>query len=46
MLYCKTGVRSAEALAALKKAGFADAVHLEGGIVAWAEQIQPDMVMY
>ena len=46
VLYCKTGVRSAEALAALKKAGFADAVHLEGGIVAWAEQIQPDMVMY
>ncbi|HEY1840333.1 MAG TPA: adenylyltransferase/sulfurtransferase MoeZ [Mycobacterium sp.] len=46
VLYCKTGVRSAEALAALKKAGFADAVHLQGGIVAWAEQMQPDMVMY
>ncbi|EPQ70566.1 Sulfur carrier protein adenylyltransferase ThiF [Mycobacterium marinum str. Europe] len=46
VLYCKTGVRSAEALAALKKAGFADAVHLQGGIVAWANQMQPDMVMY
>jgi adenylyltransferase/sulfurtransferase len=46
VLYCKTGVRSAEALVALKKAGFADAVHLQGGIVAWAEQMQPDMVMY
>jgi sulfur-carrier protein adenylyltransferase/sulfurtransferase len=46
VLYCKTGVRSAEALAALKQAGFADAVHLQGGIVAWAKQIQPDMVMY
>jgi sulfur-carrier protein adenylyltransferase/sulfurtransferase len=46
VLYCKTGVRSAEALAALKRAGFADAVHLQGGIVAWAKQIQPDMVMY
>jgi sulfur-carrier protein adenylyltransferase/sulfurtransferase len=46
VLYCKTGVRSAEALAVLKKAGFADAVHLQGGIVAWAEQMQPDMVMY
>jgi sulfur-carrier protein adenylyltransferase/sulfurtransferase len=46
VLYCKTGVRSAEALAALKRAGFADAVHLRGGIVAWAEQMQPDMVMY
>jgi sulfur-carrier protein adenylyltransferase/sulfurtransferase len=46
VLYCKTGVRSAEALAALKQAGFADAVHLQGGIVAWAKQMQPDMVMY
>jgi sulfur-carrier protein adenylyltransferase/sulfurtransferase len=46
VLYCKTGVRSAEALAAVQKAGFSDAVHLRGGIVAWAEQMQPDMVMY
>jgi sulfur-carrier protein adenylyltransferase/sulfurtransferase len=46
VLYCKTGVRSAEALAAVKKAGFSDAVHLQGGIVAWAKQVQPDMVMY
>jgi adenylyltransferase/sulfurtransferase len=46
VLYCKTGVRSAEALAAVKRAGFADAMHLQGGIVAWAKQIQPDMVMY
>ncbi|OMC12472.1 adenylyltransferase/sulfurtransferase MoeZ [Mycolicibacter heraklionensis] len=46
VLYCKTGVRSAQVLATLKKAGFADAVHLQGGIVAWAKQMQPDMVMY
>jgi adenylyltransferase/sulfurtransferase len=46
VLYCKTGVRSAQVLAAVKKAGFAEAVHLQGGIVAWAEQLQPDMVMY
>jgi len=46
VLYCKTGVRSAEALAALKKAGFSDALHLQGGIVAWARQLEPDMVMY
>ena len=30
----------------LKKAGFSDAVHLQGGIVAWAKQLEPDMVMY
>ncbi|MBB3602576.1 adenylyltransferase/sulfurtransferase [Mycolicibacterium sp. BK556] len=46
VLYCKTGVRSAEALALVKKAGFSDALHLQGGIVAWAKQIDPDMVMY
>ncbi|WP_205267008.1 adenylyltransferase/sulfurtransferase MoeZ [Mycolicibacterium sphagni] len=46
VLYCKTGVRSAEALAVVKKAGFADALHLQGGIVAWAKQIDPDMVIY
>jgi adenylyltransferase/sulfurtransferase len=46
VLYCKTGVRSARALAALRGAGFADAAHLQGGIVAWAQQMQPDMVMY
>ncbi|CAM2814817.1 adenylyltransferase/sulfurtransferase MoeZ [Mycobacterium intermedium] len=46
VLYCKSGVRSAEALAAVKKAGFSDALHLQGGIMAWAKEIQPDMVMY
>lgn len=46
VLYCKTGVRSAEVLAVVKKAGFADAMHLQGGIVAWAKQIDPDMVLY
>ncbi|MCH9733662.1 MAG: adenylyltransferase/sulfurtransferase MoeZ [Actinomycetia bacterium] len=46
VLYCKTGVRSAEALAVVKKAGFSDAIHLQGGIVAWAKQLEPDMVMY
>jgi sulfur-carrier protein adenylyltransferase/sulfurtransferase len=46
VLYCKTGVRSAEALAILKRAGFADAVHLRGGIVGWAREYDPDMAMY
>ncbi|RFD26745.1 adenylyltransferase/sulfurtransferase MoeZ [Mycobacterium uberis] len=46
VLYCKMGVRSAEVLATVKKAGFSDALHLQGGIVAWAKQVQPDMVIY
>src|SRR6266498_2655104 len=36
--YCKTGVRSAETLAALKGAGFSDAKHVAGGVVAWVNQ--------
>lgn len=35
ILHCKAGGRSAQALASLKAAGFADVVHLEGGIDAW-----------
>lgn len=46
VLYCKTGVRSAEALVAVRNAGFPDAVHLRGGIAEWARQYEPDMVMY
>ena len=46
VLYCKTGVRSAQALAALHRAGFGDALHLGGGIVAWARELEPDMAMY
>lgn len=46
VLYCKTGIRSAEALAAVKKAGFADATHLQGGITAWAKQVDPALPVY
>ncbi len=35
ILHCKAGTRSAQALASLRAAGFADVVHLEGGIDAW-----------
>lgn len=46
VLYCKTGVRSAEVLDVVRSAGFGDALHLRGGIVAWGTQFEPDMVMY
>ena len=46
VLYCKTGIRSAEALAAVKKAGFADATHLQGGITAWAKQVDTALPVY
>ena len=46
VLYCKTGIRSAEVLSALVGAGFSDAAHLHGGIVEWAKQIDPGLPMY
>ncbi|HLZ38334.1 MAG TPA: adenylyltransferase/sulfurtransferase MoeZ [Mycobacteriales bacterium] len=46
VLHCKTGVRSAEALALLKDAGFKDAVHLQGGVIAWANQVDPSLPTY
>jgi sulfur-carrier protein adenylyltransferase/sulfurtransferase len=46
VLYCKTGVRSAEALAAVKAAGFKDAVHVYGGVSAWVKQVDPSLPAY
>ncbi|MGV9820877.1 adenylyltransferase/sulfurtransferase MoeZ [Nocardia xishanensis] len=46
VLHCKTGVRSAEALAVLKNAGFSDATHVQGGIVAWANQVDTSLPVY
>ncbi|HEU5006639.1 MAG TPA: adenylyltransferase/sulfurtransferase MoeZ [Jatrophihabitantaceae bacterium] len=46
VMYCKTGVRSAETLAAVKAAGFADAVHVQGGVTAWVNQIDPSLPSY
>ncbi len=46
VLHCKTGVRSAEALAALKEAGFSDATHLQGGVMAWAKQVDTSLPVY
>ena len=46
VLHCKSGVRSAEVLALVKSAGFADAVHVGGGIVAWVHQIEPTKPIY
>jgi sulfur-carrier protein adenylyltransferase/sulfurtransferase len=46
VLYCKTGVRSAESLAVLKGAGFADSVHVGGGVAAWVNQIDPSQPAY
>ena len=46
VVHCKSGTRSAEVLAVLKGAGFADAVHVGGGVVAWVERIEPEKPTY
>ncbi|GLZ35845.1 adenylyltransferase/sulfurtransferase MoeZ [Lentzea sp. NBRC 105346] len=46
VLHCKSGQRSAEALAALHRAGFKDAVHVGGGVLAWAREVDPSLPTY
>ena len=46
VLHCKSGARSAEALAIVKDAGFSDAVHVGGGVLAWVSQIDPSLPTY
>lgn len=43
---CKGGVRSAKAAAFLRQQGFTNVRNLTGGIMAWAEQIDPSMPKY
>ena len=46
ILHCKSGVRSAEALAAIKAAGLTNSVHVQGGVLAWAAQVDPSLPTY
>jgi sulfur-carrier protein adenylyltransferase/sulfurtransferase len=46
VLHCKSGGRSAEALAALHKAGFSDAVHVGGGVLGWANEVDKSLPTY
>ncbi|WP_189115236.1 molybdopterin-synthase adenylyltransferase MoeB [Pilimelia terevasa] len=46
VVHCKSGARSARALAALRAAGRTDAVHLDGGILAWIRDVDPTLPGY
>ncbi len=37
IVYCESGQRSAQAIAALRKAGFAQVFNLTGGLAAWRQ---------
>jgi adenylyltransferase/sulfurtransferase len=43
---CKSGVRSAHAVQFLRSAGYDRSFNLDGGIDAWAAEIDPGMTRY
>jgi adenylyltransferase/sulfurtransferase len=45
-VYCLMGGRSRKAQDQLLKAGFSKVVNVDGGIRAWAKQVDPDMSIY
>jgi sulfur-carrier protein adenylyltransferase/sulfurtransferase len=46
VIHCKSGYRSANALRELQAAGFGKVWNVEGGIVAWADRIDPSVAKY
>ena len=43
VVYCKSGQRSRTAARMLAEKGFASVTNLEGGLVAWARDVDPDL---
>lgn len=46
LVHCKSGVRSAAACHALSAAGRTNLINLDGGILAWAKEIDPSLPVY
>jgi sulfur-carrier protein adenylyltransferase/sulfurtransferase len=46
IVYCRSGARSAQAVGFLQQKGFGRAKNLEGGILRWAERIDPTLTRY
>lgn len=46
VLQCKSGARSARALKLLQEAGFGKLSNLEGGILAWSDQVDSTVAKY
>jgi sulfur-carrier protein adenylyltransferase/sulfurtransferase len=46
VVHCKSGARSQRAALALKQAGFTNVSNMTGGILAWADKIDPSMPKY
>jgi adenylyltransferase/sulfurtransferase len=46
IVHCKSGMRSQQAIGILRQAGFTNLKNLTGGILAWADKIDPAMPKY
>ncbi len=46
IVHCRSGARSQKAALILKQAGFTNVSNLAGGILAWADKIDPTMPKY
>jgi sulfur-carrier protein adenylyltransferase/sulfurtransferase len=47
VIHCKSGMRSANAVQALQRAGFKGALkNLKGGITAWSNEVDPKIPKY
>jgi adenylyltransferase/sulfurtransferase len=46
VVHCRSGQRSAQAVELLMKAGFRKIHNLKGGVLAWADQVDPTMPKY
>lgn len=46
IVYCHVGVRSTQAVSYLRRSGFSSVRNLQGGIDAWAREVDPGMPRY
>jgi len=46
ILQCRSGARSAQALAILQSKGFTNLANLKGGILAWSDTVDPTVPKY
>jgi adenylyltransferase/sulfurtransferase len=47
IVHCRSGKRSADAIGFLREAGYTNQlVNLTGGVLAWADEIDPTMATY
>ncbi len=46
IVQCRSGKRSAQAVMVLEQQGFDNLANLQGGILAWKEEIDPELDVY